>query len=279
MEPDIFDAYESGETRDHESLADSRAGIAQAPGIQSWQAVNHRTTSAVSSAGGDGLCTAVVATRNLGATPMRDEILLPAVIPASTSSLTQLTTAMGVPRDILPDDAMIARTWEQLPRLLNDIPPQYRTEHHLRMCVAVANGLFDAAINYVWNAAILRLRDRVRAFGLHLVHSFTGKPFDEKILVGLKDSELIDLCLRLNLISEDSFFFLDQCRDVRNNFSSAHPAMGDLDDLEVLGFLNRCTKHAMSDAPDPRAVDLSAMLSAVREPGSTPSNGTNGCGG
>lgn len=191
-------------------------------------------------------------------------ILLPALIPASTTSLTQLTTAMGVPRDLLPSDAMIARTWDQLPRLLSEIPPQYRSEHHLRMCIAVANGLFDAAINYVWNCAILRLRDRIRAFGIHLVSSFIGKSFDEKTLLGLKDAELVDLCMRLNLISEDAFFFLDQCRDVRNNFSSAHPAMGDLDDLEVLSFLNRCTKHAMSDALDPRGLDLPALLNAVK---------------
>jgi len=195
---------------------------------------------------------------------MAKKVQLPAVIPASTNSLDQLTAAMGVPRQILPDDEMIGRAWAQLPRLLDEIPPPYRTEHHLRMCVAVANGLFDAAINYIWNAAVLRLRDRVRAFGLHLVPQITQKPFDEKLLVGLKDAELVDLCLRLNLISEDAFFFLDQCRDVRNSFSSAHPAMGDLDDLEVLTFLSRCTKHAMSDIPDPRGVDLSAMLTAVK---------------
>lgn len=195
---------------------------------------------------------------------------LPAVVPTSTDSLAKLTSALGVPRDALPSSESIERAWQQLPRLLDQIPPEYRTEHHLRMCVAVANGLFDAAINYVWNATVLRLRDRVRAFGIHIVPSITRKEFDEGTLAGLKDADLINLCLRLNLISEDAFFFLDQCREVRNNFSSAHPAMGALDDLEVLTFLKRCVDAAMTETRDLRGVHLPTMLDAIKNSRFTP---------
>ena len=50
------------------------------------------------------------------------------------------------------------------------------------MCIAVAAGLFDSAINYAWNAVILRLRERVRAYGVHVVHEFTSQTFDEGTL-------------------------------------------------------------------------------------------------
>lgn len=194
---------------------------------------------------------------------MSQDVTLPAVIPNMTGALDNLTQAVGVPREILPPAEQIQQAWDQLPRLLNDIPAEYRNEHHARMCIAVAAGLFDSAINYAWNAVIMRLRDRVRSFGIGAVHTFTGDQFDEEALVDLKDAELIELCLRLNLITEDGYFFLDQCRDIRNNFSSAHPAIGVIDDIEFSSFVNRCTRYAFTDTTDPRGIDGTEFIGAI----------------
>jgi hypothetical protein len=76
--------------------------------------------------------------------------------------LTEVTKALGVERSILPNDEQIGHVWSNLPRLLNRIPPQHRNETVVRMCVAVAAGLFDSAINYAWNAAVVELREKVR---------------------------------------------------------------------------------------------------------------------
>ena len=132
------------------------------------------------------------------------------------------------------------------------------------MCVAVATGLLDAAVNYAWNSAVLELRRKVRDFGLHVVPQVIGTPFNEKALVELKDTELLVLCLSLNLINEDGFFFLDQSREIRNNFSSAHPPIGSLDDHEFLTFLNRCAKYALATTVNPKGVDTRAFIKAVK---------------
>lgn len=192
------------------------------------------------------------------------KVNLPAVLTSTSRVLDQLTTALGVPRDLLASDEEIQHAWAELPRVLTKIPPELRSEQHVRMCVAVAGGLLDAAVNYAWNSAILELRRKVRDFGLHVVPQVIGKPFDEKTLVELKDIELLELCLSLNLIDEDGFFFLDQCREVRNNFSSAHPPIGSLDDHEFLTFLNRCAKYALSSAINPRGVDTQAFIAAIK---------------
>ena len=131
------------------------------------------------------------------------------------------------------------------------------------MCVAVATGLFDSAINYAWNASITELRQKVRRFGLAVVRQVTGKAFSESDLLDLKDVELLRLCLQLNLISEEGFFLLDQCRDIRNNFSAAHPAMAALDEDEFLAFLNRCAKYALANDRNLRGVDIQAFLAAL----------------
>ena len=132
------------------------------------------------------------------------------------------------------------------------------------MCVAVASGLLDAAVNYAWNSAIVELRRKVRDFGLHVVPQVIGKSFDEKALVDIRDAELLELCLSLNLVDEDGFFFLDQCREVRNNFSSAHPPIGSLDDHEFLVFLNRCAKYALSTTINPKGVDTVQFINSIK---------------
>jgi len=197
---------------------------------------------------------------------MDEEVTLPAIIDISSSALEQLTSAIGVPREVLASDEEIRRVWEQLPRLINQIPAEGRSALHARMCVAVHSGLLDAAINYAWNSAVVALRDKVRSFGLHIVPQIIERDFDENILLDLKDSELLRLCLSLNLISEDAYFFLDQCRDVRNNFSAAHPPLGTLDDAEFIVFLTRCTRYALSATSNPRGVDASALIESVKGP-------------
>ena len=109
------------------------------------------------------------------------KVALPAKVPAqSAPSLNLITEALGVPRDILASDEEIQEAWRGLPRRLNQIPPELRSESLARMCVAVASGLFDAAINYVWNASITELRDKVRHFGVHIVLRSSVSPLRKR---------------------------------------------------------------------------------------------------
>jgi hypothetical protein len=191
-------------------------------------------------------------------------LALPVVLEETCSVIGQLTRALGLPREVLASDEEIANVWDGLPRLLARIPREQLNVLHARMVVAVSTGLFDSAVNYAWNLAVMQLRDKVRGFGLPVVLQIVKKKFDEEDLLELKDVELLELCLSLNLITEDGHFFLDQSRDVRNNFSAAHPPMGGLDDHEFLAFLSRCTKYALGDDHNPKGVDMHAFLKEVK---------------
>ncbi|WP_306026540.1 hypothetical protein [Oceaniradius stylonematis] len=193
------------------------------------------------------------------------KVSMPDVLASSESMIVKVTDALGLPRDILPSDDQIRHAWDQLPRLLTSIPPERRDERLVKMCVAVSCGLFDAGINYVWNAAVLELRNKVRHFGIEIIPQVLDKSnFDESTLVDLKDSELLDLCLKLNLIGDDDFFFLDQCRATRNNFSAAHPADGAIDEYEFINFVNRCRKHALVSQKNPKGVDVRKLITALK---------------
>lgn len=197
--------------------------------------------------------------------PTLPAVVLPDVSGLSSPMLAQLTAALGVSRDLLAADDQIEHAWSQLPRLIKRIPPNLRDERIVKMCVAVASGLFDAAINYIWNAAIVELREKVRRFGINVVPQvLDDKSFDEDSLLDLKDAELLDLCQKLNLIGDDDYFFLDQCRATRNSFSAAHPAEGNVDEDEFLAFLSRCQKHALSSERNPKGVDTKALLAALK---------------
>jgi hypothetical protein len=199
--------------------------------------------------------------------PKPAEPVLPALpaLPATVlPALAALTTSLGIPRNVLASDEEIQYAWRDLPRELREIPVALRGELIARMCVAVSTGLFDGAMNYIWNAAILQLRTKIRNFGLPIVAQILQSDFEEKHLVELQDSRLLELSLKLNLVNEDGFFFLDQCRDVRNNFSAAHPTLGTVNDREFTTFLNRCVRYALADASSPKGVDIGAFISAAK---------------
>ena len=193
-----------------------------------------------------------------------DELNLPVIKESTLPTLIDITNALGVPREVLASDEEIQYAWRDLPRELNRIPPEIRNELLARMCIAIANGLFDGAINYAWNASIIQLRERIKDFGLSVVSQILTKQFDDEKLSDLTDANLLSLCLQLNLISEEGFFFLDQCRDIRNNFSAAHPNMGLVDDRELVTFINRCAKYALSSTTNPRGVDINAFIIAIK---------------
>lgn len=194
------------------------------------------------------------------------EIKLPAVLKDTTPALKALTDALGVSRSILASDEEIHAAWQSLPSVLRKVPPKLRSAGLARMCVAVAVGLFDSAINYIWNASVVELRERVKRFGLGVVQQVIGDPdFDEDALLDLKDADLLSLSVKLNLINEDGYFFLDQCRDIRNNFSAAHPTIGNLDEHEFISFVNRCAKYALGHETNPVGVDIQSFIAALKK--------------
>ncbi len=87
----------------------------------------------------------------------QSDITLPELPEQMLPALVSLTTALGIPREVLAPDEEIAYAWRDLPRELRSIPPELRGELIARMCVAVSAGLFDGAINYIWNATVLML--------------------------------------------------------------------------------------------------------------------------
>jgi len=192
-------------------------------------------------------------------------IILPDIASDTSNYLNEITTALKIPRDTIASDEQILYAWNSLPRVLTSIPIELRSKWVAKMCVAVSCGLFDSWINYIWNEMISELRNKVKRFWLAIVWEITEKKdFDETKLNDLKDSELLSLVLKLNLITEEAYFHLDQCRDIRNYFSAAHPPIWELDEYELISFTNKCVKYWLSNETNPIWVNLWEFIFSLK---------------
>lgn len=194
----------------------------------------------------------------------KNEVMLPNSLDSALVHVNNLMASFNLPRNILASDDEIAYAWQELPREIRRIPNELRDELIVRMCVATSVGLFDGAINYIWNAVILSLRHKVKNFGLALVAETLTKKFEESDLNNIMDSELLDLCYKLQILSEDGYFFLNQCREIRNNFSSAHPAIARIDDRELINFISRCCKYGITDDYSVQGINVSDFIAAIK---------------
>lgn len=193
-----------------------------------------------------------------------NQVTLPGLPSKTAPIIDELTNSLNIPRTVLASSEDIEMAWINLPRELKEIPIELRDELIAKMCVAVSVGLFDGAMNYIWNASILHLRNKVRSYGLSVVSQIKRSDFEEKHLQELQDHKLLSICLELNILTESGHFLLDQCRAIRNNFSAAHPSMGQINDREFTNFLNRCVKYALADSAIPRGVDIKNFISAIK---------------
>lgn len=178
----------------------------------------------------------------------KENILLPALSDIESEDIvTSITESLGFPRNVLAPSEDIENVWSTLKRQINKVKLEYRHEMLARMVVAIRVGLFSSAVNEMWNTTILALRDKVLAFGLNEANQFLTIKLDDRKFKELKDKELLDIAVELGLLSEDSYFFLNHCREIRNNYSSAHPSNQVLDGDELNYFIHQNVKQVLSN--------------------------------
>lgn len=183
-----------------------------------------------------------------------------------------LTNALSIPRGVLPSKEEIDHALYDLPRELNKIPLRLRDEFIARATVATAVGLFDGAIVYIWDSVIKELRSKVAAFGTAMIKQVLDSKKNDDFLKDMTDAELLELCYQLNIIDEQGYFFLSQCREIRNQASVAHPSTMTLDDRELIVFISRCCKYGLSTPTDIKGMDLKILISVLESSETSQSN-------
>lgn len=148
----------------------------------------------------------------------------------------------------------IIQGWENV-RLA--IRPECRDEQSIvRAKTAIEAGLNDAAINYLWNLTMYDLHKKIVAYGIEYFSTainWDGKPLKTiEDLQDVKDHQVITGTFALGIIANEAHFYLQQCREIRNKFSTAHFPIGEIDKLETFNFIKNCIKYVLTfDLPAP----------------------------
>ncbi|NES45146.1 MAG: hypothetical protein F6K20_28480 [Moorea sp. SIO2C4] len=140
-----------------------------------------------------------------------------------------------------------------------------------KFIAAVASGLFDAALNYLWNETIVELRNRVSQYDLSYFYDNVLSPEkrkkinNESHLNQVSDSELIEGARKIGLISDLGFQHLDYVRYMRNWVSAAHPNQNDITGLQLIAWLETCVKEVISLPLPNSAVEIKRLLSNIKK--------------
>lgn len=158
-------------------------------------------------------------------------------------------------------------------KVLKEIPKQKDNSIYLsKFLAAIASGLFDAALNYLWDETILAIRKRVVQYDVaYFYDNATTNEDKRKKLKGqedidkLDDSELITGARNIDLISELGLRHLDYIRYMRNWASAAHPNQNQLTGLQLLSWLETCIKEVIAIPIIPtNAIEIKKLLKNIK---------------
>jgi len=140
-----------------------------------------------------------------------------------------------------------------------------------KFVAAAAAGLFDAALNYLWDETIRNLREKVARFDLDyffdtvLTDPTTRTKFkDASDLEKLDDWQLVRGCRETGIITDIGFRHLDYIRDMRNHTSAAHPNHNELTGLQLVAWLQTCIKEVLGVEPAGPVVEVRRLLHSLR---------------
>lgn len=160
-----------------------------------------------------------------------------------------------------------------------DLDQRRRSAYFSKFIAAVASGLFDAALNYLWDETISELRKRVAQYDLSYFYDNAVKNQDkrkglksEADLIKIDDSELIYGAREIELISDLGFKHLDYVRFMRNWASAAHPNHNEITGLQLISFAETCIKEVLVLPLSEVVVEIKRLLASVRSSALTEQN-------
>jgi len=192
-----------------------------------------------------------------------------------SSELTAYLESLGLPKEkvlVAIDQRRVVIN--NMPAVVEVLTPEQLAGamYISKFVAACAVGLFDAALNFLWNETIRNLREKAARFDLEYFYDSVvtdpdrrSKLKTEADLEKLEDWELIRGCLTTGLISEIGFRHLDYIRDMRNWASAAHPNQNELTGLQVVSWLDTCIREVLAKEPAGPVIEVRRLLRSLRQ--------------
>jgi hypothetical protein len=181
---------------------------------------------------------------------------------------------LGLPVDgVLVAADERGRVLQNAPQLVDLLDKDQRTNalYVSKFIAACGAGLFDAALNFIWDEVVVRLRDRVNRFDLSYFYD-TAVPQQERQdfqtqedLRSLSDAALIKGALKCGMLTDVGYKHLDYIRDMRNWASAAHPNQASLTGFQVVAWFETCLKEVILREPEGQVLEVGRLLRNLRE--------------
>lgn len=140
-----------------------------------------------------------------------------------------------------------------------------------KMIAAAAVGLFDAALNYLWDELVNELRRRVVGFDLSYFYDIAANGSDlrkhlntEDDLTKIDDQSLLRAALEIGMLTDIGFRRLDFIRHMRNHASAAHPNQVTLTGLELATWLQTVINEVINTPPDTVTATTGKLLANIK---------------
>ena len=191
-----------------------------------------------------------------------------------SSQLDSYLVQVGLPKDhiLVPYDRR-RPVFQNVPIVLASLTDDQRLAavYISKFVAACAVGLFDAALNYLWNETVRNLRQKVARFDLQyfcdsVVSGGNQRPNirSEADLEKLDDWELIRGCRITGIITENGFRHLDYVRSMRNHASAAHPNQNEITGLQIVSWLETCILEVLAKEPAGPVIEIRKLLHNLR---------------
>ena len=197
------------------------------------------------------------------------------IIEVVSNGFLRYLEQLGLPsQSILVETKQRQRAVGNIEGVLADLSPSQRESAYYlsKFIAACMMGLFDAALNYLWNEIIQNLRKKVAYFDINYFYDTAiqdtnkrSKFQDEKDLINLGDSELVAGCEETGIITKYGYKHLDFIRDMRNHASAAHPNHNKITGLNLASWLDTCIEEVFSKEPDSATIEIKTLLNSLRE--------------
>lgn len=179
----------------------------------------------------------------------------------------------------LPVDGVLVATDERgkvltnAPDLVDLIDPGERADamYVSKFIAACGAGLFDAALNFIWDEVVVRLRDRVARFDLAYFFDTAVSAAErqhyqtEDDLRSLSDAALIKGALKCGMLTDIGFRHLDYIREMRNWASAAHPNHAEITGFQLVSWFETCLKEVILREPEGEVLEVGRLLRNLRE--------------
>ncbi len=192
-----------------------------------------------------------------------------------SDNLSQYLKHLGLPHnEILVEVKQRQRVIVNIHEIIPDLSDrQKKSAYYLSKFISASiMGLFDAALNYLWDETIQSLRDKVIIFDLDYFYNSVIKDEkkrekfkNEEDLIRLDDWQLVSGCKETGIISEIGYKHLDYIREMRNHASAAHPNHNEISGLQLVSWLETCIQEVIGKEPEGAVIEVKKLLTSLRE--------------